>query len=352
MQSGQAAQTNTTEVTVHPLVLLSTTDHYSRLYAGTVSGKRVVGVLLGTRKGGEVDVTNSFAIPFDEDPKAPTVFFMDHNYIESMCGMFRKVNARERVVGWYSTGPKIRPNDLSIHQIFRKFCPNPVYCIIEVEAKQQGIPTSSYVAIEEIEDQSSQPQLTFQHVPSCIGAMEAEEIGVEHLLRDVSDSTISTLGTRVRDKVGALEGLLQRLTELYEYLSKVAKGDLPINHHILYKVQDIFNLLPLLQYQRSQKPFAIDTNNNLMSMYVANMVRTIVALHDLIINKQDLEKKKIQKEVERKEKEEKAKKDAEEKAQKEAEEKEKKEKEEKEKAEKGDKMDEDKDKKEDKKDNK
>lgn len=32
--------------------------------------------------------------------------------------MFRKVNARERIVGWYSTGPKIKPNDLSIHQVF------------------------------------------------------------------------------------------------------------------------------------------------------------------------------------------------------------------------------------------
>lgn len=33
---------------IHPLVLLSTVDHYNRLNAGVVAGKRVVGVLLGT----------------------------------------------------------------------------------------------------------------------------------------------------------------------------------------------------------------------------------------------------------------------------------------------------------------
>lgn len=44
-------------VVVHPLVLLSTVDHYSRVS----SNKRVAGVLLGAIHRGVVDVTNSFA---------------------------------------------------------------------------------------------------------------------------------------------------------------------------------------------------------------------------------------------------------------------------------------------------
>lgn len=31
------------------------------------------------------------------------------------------------------------------------------------------------------------PIKTFEHVPSEIGAEEAEEVGVEHLLRDIKD---------------------------------------------------------------------------------------------------------------------------------------------------------------------
>jgi 26S proteasome regulatory subunit N8 len=30
-----------------------------------------------------VDVTNSFAVPFEEDPKDQRVFFLDHDYLET-----------------------------------------------------------------------------------------------------------------------------------------------------------------------------------------------------------------------------------------------------------------------------
>jgi 26S proteasome regulatory subunit N8 len=61
------------DVTVHPLVLLSVADHYHRVARGT--RKRVVGVLLGEVVRGRVDVTNSFAVPFEEDAKVPVGLF-------------------------------------------------------------------------------------------------------------------------------------------------------------------------------------------------------------------------------------------------------------------------------------
>jgi 26S proteasome regulatory subunit N8 len=51
---------------------------------------------------------SSFAVPFEEDRKDPDVWYLDHNYLNTMDTMFRKVDAREYVVGFYSTGPKIR----------------------------------------------------------------------------------------------------------------------------------------------------------------------------------------------------------------------------------------------------
>jgi len=40
-------------------------------------------------------------------------------------------------------------------------------------------------------------QRTFEHVPSSVGALEAEEVGVEHLLRDINDPSVSTLANQV-----------------------------------------------------------------------------------------------------------------------------------------------------------
>ena len=79
-----------TSVVVHPLVLLSVTDHASRVSIG--SRKRVLGVLLGQDNGKVINVANSFAIPFEEDERDPKTWFLDHDYIEGMMEMFKKVN--------------------------------------------------------------------------------------------------------------------------------------------------------------------------------------------------------------------------------------------------------------------
>jgi 26S proteasome regulatory subunit N8 len=55
----QAPVARVSDVVVHPLVLLSCTDHYHRVARD--SKKRVVGVLLGETYKGRVDITNSFA---------------------------------------------------------------------------------------------------------------------------------------------------------------------------------------------------------------------------------------------------------------------------------------------------
>jgi hypothetical protein len=89
-------------VAVHPLVLLSVVDHYKRVVAKN-KNRRVVGVLLGKksflnlkREGewnkGTIDVTNSYAVPFEEDPKEHRVWFLDHIYHEQMFAMFKKVS--------------------------------------------------------------------------------------------------------------------------------------------------------------------------------------------------------------------------------------------------------------------
>ena len=110
------------------------------------------------------------------------MWFLDHNYLENMTAMFRKVNgkplhhctydmhvyvrvvsrmclmyyafsfpcthlhtsilvsissvclfsctARERIVGWYHTGPKLHPNDIAIHDLIGKYCVNPVSTLL------------------------------------------------------------------------------------------------------------------------------------------------------------------------------------------------------------------------------
>lgn len=303
-------------VTVSPLVLLSVADHYDRVARDTK--KRAVGVLLGDDSSDTIHVTNSFAIPFEEDEKNPSVWFLDHNFIESMGEMFKKINAKEKLIGWYHSGPKLRASDLKINDVFRKFVVNPLLVIVDVQPRPVGIPTDAYFAVDDIKHDGSKAERTFVHVPSLIEAEEAEEIGVEHLLRDIRDQAAGSLALRATQSYQSLLGLHQKLRDITNYLEKVYEQKLPINHSILGKLQNVFNLLPNLAHTGTElgvetdavagaskglstleggaldplsTAFSVKTNDSLMMIYVGTLVRSIIAFHDLIENK--LENKKL-----------------------------------------------------------
>ncbi|CAL4104502.1 unnamed protein product, partial [Meganyctiphanes norvegica] len=151
-------QTTSTEtlpvnkVVVHPLVLLSVVDHFTRM-SKIGNTKRVVGVLLGSwRSKGVLDVSNSYAGLFDEDDKDKSVWYLDHDYLENKYHMFKKVNAREKIVGWYHTGPKLNQNDIAINDLVRRYCSNSVLVIIDAHASNIGLPTEAYYSVEEVHD--------------------------------------------------------------------------------------------------------------------------------------------------------------------------------------------------------
>lgn len=202
-----------------------------------------------------------------------------------MFAMFRKVNARERIVGWYHTGPKLHRNDIAVHNLISKYCSNPVLVIVDPEPKDLGLPTDAYYTVEEVHDDGTPTTKTFEHVPSEMGAEEAEEVGVEHLLRDIQDKTVGTLSQQITSQISSLQGLLTHLEGIKNYLEKVKLGRLPINHAILYLLQDIFNLLPNLNLEEFTKSFTIKTNDQLLVVYLASLIRSVIALHSLILNK-------------------------------------------------------------------
>jgi 26S proteasome regulatory subunit N8 len=241
-------------------------------------------------------VSNSFAVPFEEDDKDQSVWFLDHNYVESMNDMFKKVNAREKLIGWYHSGPKLRASDLEINELFKRYTPNPLLVIIDVQPKESGVPTDAYFAVEEIKDDGTATSRTFVHTPSIIEAEEAEEIGVEHLLRDIRDVAVGTLSTRVTNQLQSLQGLHLRLRDIGAYLQKVLDGKLPVNHAILGNLQDVFNLLPNLSTPETADnsksgtgelayAMSVKTNDQLMTIYLSSLIRAITAFHDLIENK-------------------------------------------------------------------
>merc|ERR1711923_40754 len=304
-ETTEVSKSDSTIVTVHPLVLLSVVDHFNRM-SKIGNQKRVVGVLLGSWSSKtHLDISNSFAIPFDEDEKDPSVWFLDHQYLVQMYAMFKKVNAKERIVGWYHTGPKLHPNDIAINDLLRKYCSQSILVIVDAKPNRIGLPTEAYRSVEEVHDDGTPTIKTFEHVPSEIGAEEAEEVGVEHLLRDIKDTTVGTLSQKITNQLMGLKGLEIKLNDMHKYLQQVADGKLPMNHQITYLLQDIFNLVPDLMCESFVKSMNVNTNDQMLVVYTASLIRSIIALHNLInnkINNKEAEKREGSKKEENKDK--------------------------------------------------
>ena len=89
---------------------------------------------------------------------------------------------------------------------------------------------------------------------------------------------------------------------------QVIDGKLPMNHQITYQLQDIFNLLPNLTNPDFVKSVNVNTNDQMLVVYTASLIRSIIALHNLINNKlsnKEAERKESDKKADKKKEEDK-----------------------------------------------
>jgi len=242
-------------VVITPLVLLSVVDHYKRLHSS-----RVVGVLLGNRAGSKITVTNSFAIPFEELNEG---FYLDTSYLSYMYELYCKVNCHERILGWYHSGPGMYKSDLDISKTFCQFCDDPVLAIINVKSEESRLPCQSF----------SLERNNLRYINTEISADEIEEVGVEHLLRDIKEGTGSSLKDRINEVHCSMVTYKKTLSTIIEYLDSVIETG-KFDRIIMENLQDILLSIP-----------KIEPSNEMEKIYSAELANSLVAMNDLERNR-------------------------------------------------------------------
>ncbi len=158
---------------------------------------------------------------------------------------------------------------------------------------------------------------TFVQLSTSIEASLPEQIGVEFLLRDISESSKSSIHKIANDKATSIKALVHKLTEIKNYLNNVINRRISPNPTIINNIQEIFNYLPNFETDEIIKSLSNETNNSYLALYLGWLVKSITSLHKLINNKIMLkeeerapEKKKEELEKENKEAKEKENKEA------------------------------------------
>lgn len=267
---------STKPIVVHPLVLLSASDHYKRL-----DQPRVVGTLLGRIENGVIHVTNSYAVPFDELEENPDVWFFDTSYNESMFKLFNKVTSMEYIIGWYHTGAHIYKNDLQITQTFRTYCNDPILAVIDVENAKNGSPVKCYRLERESTNYTESTQFVFAHVPFEIEAEEAEEVGVEQLVEDIKDMNVGDIENKISHTRDALVDLSSGLLSIETYLLDVEEGRKKYDTETMNAIQELMNNIPRkIPCEMSEYMDRLEVNS-----FISSTVRPVVLLNDVEMSK-------------------------------------------------------------------
>lgn len=271
-------------VKVHPIALLSVVDHFERT-VGNKKNKRSVGIMLGENNNGVYEITNSYAIPYDEDPAQNGVFFVDHNYHENMYSMYKKINIKEKVLGWYVTGSTYKDHDIEINEIWARYTPNPVLITIDVRSQKEfELPTKAFFSVRVLNDKGYVVR-NFKSISCSVSAYETEEVGVEHLVREIKDLDMDTLKTKLSNKVTSLLALEKKLKVIINYLDDVLAERRKQDKQINLTLHEIMSRLPKLMSQEFKEIMSMRMNDNYLSIYVTSLVKGVISIHQLLNNR-------------------------------------------------------------------
>ncbi|EAU84329.1 eukaryotic translation initiation factor 3 [Coprinopsis cinerea okayama7 len=264
----QANPRTPTKVTVHPVALFSILDHYLRR---ADSQERVIGTLLGTRHDDEVEVRSSFAVLHSETDEQVAV---DMEYLKTMYELHHKVNPKEIIVGWYSTGSNLNTYSALIQNFYsQETAPHQAVLVSVNTGVEQGQEAGVTAYVSSPVGVSPKPEnCVFVPVPVELKFHEAERSGVD-LLTGTAASSTSTSAQPIADleiierSIQSTLGMLDRvLNYVQAVLAGEKKGDAAIGRYLM-------DTLGASTDDLEKSGFNSSLQDTLMISYLANLVR-------------------------------------------------------------------------------
>lgn len=117
---------STVSVSLHPLVLINISEHWTRINAQEESNctSHVFGALLGKQEGRNIEIFNSFELKFDQSDDGPV---LDSAFFSAAQDRFKQIFADLDVLGWYNNGSSLTEQDMQIHSTFVDILQTPLF---------------------------------------------------------------------------------------------------------------------------------------------------------------------------------------------------------------------------------
>ncbi|KAL0003293.1 hypothetical protein SO802_017074 [Lithocarpus litseifolius] len=266
LQFGTSSSTLTAKI--HPLVIFNICDCYVRR---PDQAERVIGTLLGSiLPDGTVDIRNSYAVPHSESADQVA---LDIEYHHNMLVSHQKVNPKEVIVGWYSTGLGVTGGSALIHEFYSREVPNPIHLTVDTGFNNGEGTIKAYVS-SNLSLGDRQLAAQFQEVPLDLRMVEAERVGFDILKTTMVDK----LQNDLEGMEASMERLLALIDDVYKYVDNVVEGHVAPDNSIGRFISETVSSLPKLSPPAFDKLVNDSLQDNLLLLYLSSITRTQLSL--------------------------------------------------------------------------
>ncbi|PSS34488.1 Eukaryotic translation initiation factor 3 subunit F like [Actinidia chinensis var. chinensis] len=253
---------------VHPLVIFNICDCYVRR---PDQAERVIGTLLGSVfPDGTVDVRNSYAVPHNESSDQVA---LDIDYHHNMLSSHLKVNPKEVIVGWFSTGFGVTGGSALIHEFYSREVPNPVHLTIDTAFRNGEASIKAFVSVSlSLGDQQLAAQ--FQEIPFDLRMLEAERVGFDIL----KTTSVDKLPNDLEGMEASMERLLALIDDVSKYVDDVVEDRIAPDNSIGRLISDIVASIPKVLPPAFDKLVNDSLQDQLLLLYLSSITRTQLSL--------------------------------------------------------------------------
>jgi len=268
-------------LSLHPLPILNISEHLTRLKLRTRSSLPfVIGALLGTQNGREVEIVNTFELAVEDD--AETV---DHGFLIHRRDQYKQVFPSLEFIGWYTVAHVPTARHIAFHEQFAPYSSTPLLLILQPSSisptsdiTSQNLPFRAYEPTIEIRDRKSRS--VFIEAPFTVETGEAERIAVDWTARGGGGGT--SLESHLQTQRAAVKMLHERILVLVQYVTDVIAGHATRDHSALRSLSALMASLPATEKPGFRQEFDKEYEDVQLTAFLSSLTKSTNILNDLV----------------------------------------------------------------------
>ncbi|XP_067933489.1 COP9 signalosome complex subunit 6-like [Watersipora subatra] len=271
-------------VSIHPLVLMNISEHWTRTRAQSGKAMAVFGAVIGKQNGRSIELFNSFELVSVEIDGSVHI---KREYYEMKSEQFKQVFPDFDMLGWYTTGGQPDEADIEVHKQICQINESPVMVKLDPLLRTTDtVPVKCYESVIDISEGNT--LILLVELNYSLVTEDAERIGVDHVAKISNVESSSTEGEdsvltqHLRAQHSAIRMLASRLEIMKSYIKAVMEGQLEPNHAILRECSSMCHRLPLLDTPAFKDHFYHQCNDVELMAYLGVITQGCQAMNQFV----------------------------------------------------------------------